>query len=258
MTTKLAACLRLLILLPSTNNLFNFLKRRYSHSQVCELNSVLKWRSRLIYTQERISHLKDCLDNSVLPKNIYLKVKLLRPPFVASVGRAFVKNEIAGEVERLERATRTYKNLYRKVTSFLAFFDWIRFSKLLGTAGCKLRRQSREDYGKKLKWLRSKRFGSTEANSAAVFNLSSVQLTTAQLEVLSCGPRFGIPPVSLTKEEILSEFEIFYKQIETELSDASLPGMERSARTRDFRCKLSGTASDCSNMKRQVLTFPFG
>ena len=49
----------------------------------------------------------------------------------------------------------------------------------------------------------------------AAFNFSSVQLTQAQIEVLSCGPRFGIPVISVCKEEIVSELEMFYQQVES-------------------------------------------
>ena len=46
--------------------------------------------------------------------------------------------------------------------------------------------------------------------SNTVCNLSSRQLTKVELEVLSRGPKFGIPPKNTNKEAILSEFEILF------------------------------------------------
>ena len=102
----------------------------------------------------------------------------------------------------------------------------IRASRLLGDSGDRLRRRTREENMEKLAWLRSRRFGSIDETNTAVFNLSSLQPTTAQMEVLSCGSRFSIPLVVVCKEDVLSEFEMFYKQMERSLSDSSLPRAE--------------------------------
>ena len=187
-------------------------KARYSSSQICELNSIsiCKWRGKRIIALQRISFLRKCLDNSVTPKDIYEKVKKLRPRFAASIARAFIKNEIAEERDKLVSLSSSYNSTWRKASRFLAFFDWIRFNKLLGENGCRLRCKLRSDYAGKIHWLRNQRFGSEDLNTASVFNLSQHELSRPQLEVLSRGPRFGIPPSSICKEEILSEFEIYY------------------------------------------------
>ena len=97
---------------------------------------------------------------------------------------------------------------------FLSRMDWIRFNKLLGETGCRLHCKVRAQYSKRLDWLRVKRFGSEELNLSSVFNLSHLELSRTQLEVLSRGPRFGIPPVHVCKEEVFAEFELFYNQIQ--------------------------------------------
>ena len=119
-----AAVLRLLINLP-TNNLFKFLKRSYSRSQVGELNCACKWRGKRIALVEKISFLTKCLDNSVLPHDIYRKVKKIRPRYAASIGRAFVKNELDTQQESLERVSRNFRNALQRVSCFLSYLDWI-------------------------------------------------------------------------------------------------------------------------------------
>ena len=73
-----------------------------------------------------------------------------------------------------------------------------------------MRTKLRLELSKKLQWLRSQRFGSEEINLKSVFNLSSLELSRTQLEVLCRGPKFGIQPLKVSKEEILSEFEGFF------------------------------------------------
>ena len=86
------------------------------------------------------------------------------------------------------------------------------FEIFLGENGCRLRTTLRSKYAQRLDWLRAKRFGSEELNEDAVFNLSDVKLklSRAQLEVLSRGPRFGIPVEKTCREEIFAEFELLY------------------------------------------------
>ena len=139
-------------------------------------------------------------------------MKKVRLRLAASRARAFVKkeNEIESKKEKLERVTRRYRTAYHRIGQFLKFFDWIYVSKLLGETGYRLRNQLRREYSDKLKRLKTRRFGSPELNSECVFNRSSLELTPARLEVLSRGPRFGIPPVSVCKEEFHAEFELFF------------------------------------------------
>ena len=256
--TSLAATLRILIVLPQTRNLFKYLKQRYSRSQIGELNSTLKWRSRRISLREKIVYFQRCLDHSVLPRHIYEKVKKLRPRFTSSVGRAFVKSEIDVLQEDLERATRFYKRSFQQISNFLSFFDWIRVSKLLGENGRRIRGNLRKEYIEKLKWQRKQRFGSEELNFASICNLSSIELTVTQMEVLSRGPKFGIPPVVISKEEILSEFELLYNQVESSLSISSLPPLISSERKDAFRAKIATLAQDYCNVKQNKLRFPLG
>ena len=152
-----------------------------------------KWRGQRIMAQERIKHLRRCLDNSVVPREIYEKVKKVRAKFAASIGRAFIKNEIVLEEEKLDRLLHKLDSSARTVKFFLSFFDWIRFNKMLGETGGRLRGKLRASNMKSLQWLKIKRFGTSQLITESVFILSSVTLTPAQLEVLSRGPRFGIP-----------------------------------------------------------------
>ena len=251
--SRLSAILRVVICLPSTRKLFTFFKQRYSRSQIEELNSTCQCRGQRIIISERILFLRKCLDNSVLPRDIYEKVKKLRPRFSASIGRAFIKNDIVEEQDRLERVAGQLRGALRRVGRFLSFTDWIRFNKLLGETGYRQREKLRTENDAKLHWLRKQRFDSVELINDSVFNLSSVKLSSAQLEVLSRGPRFGIPPRSVCKEDILSEFEMFHNQVVSSMKLSTCPE-ERAA----FKTKVASLAHDYANIKQDNRFFPLG
>ena len=254
--TLVAAVLRVVICLPPTLSLFTFLKRRYSSSQICELNSVCKWRGQRFRVLERISFYRKCLDNSVVPHDVYEKVKKLKPRYASSIGRAFIKNEIAEDEERLEQLSNKLRCAWCRSGQFLTFLDWIRFNKLLGETGFRIRSKLRSQYSRRLDWLRTNRFGSEELNFAAVFNLSQLELSRVQLEVLSRGPQFGLPPRSICKDEIFSEFEIYFNQLQSLLPET--PSAKEKEKENALKAKLASLAHEYADVKQSLNRFPLG
>ena len=253
----IAAASLVYVCLPKTRNLFTIFKLRYSSSQVRDLNDVCKLRGLRVSSLERILFLRKCLESSVVPHDIYEKVKRLRPRFAASIGRAFVKNEIVEEEERLTKRGATFLRAWRRAGEILSSgLDWLRFNKLLGENGCRLRTMLRSKYAQRLSWLRTKRFGSEELNEDAVFNLSDVKLSRAQLEILSRGPRFGIPVEKPCREEIFAEFELYFSQLQSRMPKSST-GKEKEKKD-GLKASLANLAHEYSNIKQDLLRFPFG
>ena len=116
-----------------------------------------------------------------------------------------------------------------------------------------LRNRLRSENGGKLRWLRNQRFGSDELNRESVFNLSQLKLTPTQLEVLSRGPKFGIPPGSIGKEEVFSEFEMYYQQVVSSMKLSTSEDMKDA-----FRSKLTSLAHDFAKVKQDRFSFPLG
>ena len=196
------------------------------------------------------------MNNSVVPRDIYEKVKKLRSRFASSVSRAFIKNEILEEEVRLEKHRKSFRHLWRQVGSFLSLTDWIRFNKLLGENGCRLRSKLRAEHSRKLDWLKKKRFGSEELNMAAVFNLSQLELSRLQQELLSRGPRFGIPPTYVAKEEIFSEFELYFGRLRPLVPDRESPGGKD--KEDKLKAKLTSLAHEYAEVEQDRLKFPLG
>ena len=121
------------------------------------------------------------------------------------------------EEEKLARVSNNYLCSVRG-SQASQFLDWIRFNRMLGDTGFRLREKLRKEYSNQVSWLREQRFGSEELILETVFNLSSVTITPVQLEVLSRGPKVGLPR-SVQKEENLGEFELYFGQIRPLVKD---------------------------------------
>ena len=83
-------------------------------------------------------------------------------------------------------------------------------------------------------------------------------LTQAQLEVLSRGPRFVLPRSALCKEDILSEFEMYFSQVENALVESDLPRSLVGEKKERFKAKLSLMAQDYANVSRILCGFRWG
>ena len=70
------------------------------------------------------------------------------------------------------------------------------------------------EHDKTYNWLRQKRYGHVTIDpETTIINMTSLELTTLQKELLCCGTDFGIPPKSNKKEVIMTEFELFYRKL---------------------------------------------
>ena len=69
------------------------------------------------------------------------------------------------------RYNSAFGRVWRLVGDFLSLTDWLRFNKLLGETGYRLRHKLRTQYSGRLEWLRTRHFGLEELNFDAVFNL---------------------------------------------------------------------------------------
>ena len=89
---------------------------------------------------------------------------------------------------------------------------------------------------------------SEELITNSVFNFSSIGLSKEELEVLSRGPSFGIPPGRACKKSIQVEFELFYCQLECNLPP-------KSDKTDDIKAKLADLVYDNTNIKQDKKDF---
>ena len=74
----------------STKNLFKYLRARYCHQVVQELNYVIKLKGKCVRHKESRVLLQKCLDLRVAPSNIQERVSKIRPKDTAGIERASI------------------------------------------------------------------------------------------------------------------------------------------------------------------------
>ena len=216
------------------------------------LNGVLSGRSRLSSISFYIRFLNDCLHNAVAPSHVRHRIRRARLFHTVRIEKIFIKDELAKTRDRLVDAKRDFYIKYRQAKGFLNTFDFIRFSWLLVECDKKQKLKLTGKYTKTLKFLRKERYGSWKQNYSNIINLSGIDLTTLQKDILSRGLNFCLPP-RIEKEKVLAEFELFYDQ----LTGIKPPSLSKSSE--DFcRTSLAQIATRISTSKPDEREFLLG
>ena len=231
----------------SQRNLFNYFKSRLSRVQRGVLNKVVRSRCRLNSVVYNVRFLEDCLENFVAPKRIQRRVKKSKVYHSAVIERAFVRDELGKSRRTLQEARKDFQQLYREARRFLSYFDFFRFSWLLSECDRKQRASLVLKNCESIGRLRQERFGSRQNDYATIINLTDIELTTLQKEVLCRGVNFGVPP-KIAEPDVLAEFELLHRQA-AEFVPVSKEAAERS------RCELAALAREFASTKPDTRHF---
>ena len=231
----------------SHRRLFNYLKRRHNNDQLGVLSKVLRARGRLNSITFNIKFLVDCLNNSVAPKSIQQRVRKSNAYHSAVIERSFVQDELAKCRMELLRARNKFYLVYKQAKGFLNWFDFIRFSWLVSEIDRKQRSSLIAKYDDSIKRLRQDRYGIHSNDYSTIINLTNIELTTLQKEVLCRGVDFGVPP-KIREPEILTEFELLQRQV-TDFSAISKSAAARS------KSELAAIAQEIAGTKPDLREF---
>ena len=158
--------------------------------------------------------LRRCLDNGVCPGGVENRVRRTKAYHTLNIERVFMKDEIARSCDTLSKSRSRFRYLYDHAGCFLSSHDFLRFSMLLSENDQKQRIHLITKHDKTYNWLRQKRCGHVTIDpDTTIINMTSLELTTLQKELLCRGTDFGIPPISNKKEVIMTEFELFYRKL---------------------------------------------
>ena len=214
MSTSRLLFLKAIYLFASTVNLFKYLRRRHDHQLVHELNKVITLKGKCVRNEEGISFLRKCLDYHVTPTDVRNRVRKAKPKQPVGIERAFIKDDIEKKKDFLEKVKEEYRLRLGSSLRRLSFLDRIRFAKLVNSTTERLRKQNKTRNDKTLQRLLKTQQGQGVLRHDTVFNLTDIELTDIEKDVLCRGLNFGIPP-HLVREEIEAEFELCWKQLET-------------------------------------------
>ena len=161
-----------------------------------------------------IAFLRKCLESFVTPSDILKKVRRTKPKNPWEIQRAFLKDEIAKCQDNLQLTIDGYYRSLSKVRDQLSFFDGVRFSKLLSQTAARLSKKIETEKNETLQWLIRSQRGSGELDHSTIINLSSVEFSEIQKNVLCRGLNFAIPPRMKNLDVLVeAEFELGWQQL---------------------------------------------
>ena len=201
-----------LYLFASTSNLVKYFRGRYNDQLVRNVNRGLRLRSKCVRSKENVRFLKKCLEQHVAPSAIRSRVKKGRPKNFREIEVAVIRDEIVKCKELLEDFNAEYHRVLTEIWRGLSFMDRIRFGKLLNETAARLLYRIKTKKDRTLKWLIKTQLGCGTVDHAVITNLSSVELSDVEKNVLCRGLNFGVLP-RLCKEEIKAEFELCWDQL---------------------------------------------
>ena len=232
----------------STSGLLKYFRRRYDELVVREVNQVLRLKGKCLRTAENVRFLKKCLEQRVSPSFIKVRVRKSRPKDPTQIERAFIRDEVEKSGDLLRIIGYDYRQKLQSVSSKLSFFDHIRLCKLVNQTAEKLLQRERTSKERTLRWLVKQQVGECPLNHSVITNLSDVELTEAEKNVLCRGLNFGIPP-RVVKEEVQAEFELCWQQL------GGAAGRSRDS-VDECAATLSGLALKFANTSVDKANFP--
>lgn len=197
----------------SANNLFKYLKSRYSHQQVQGLNRLLRLKAKSVKSLEHIRFLRQCLDLYVSPNHIKIRRRRSKPKNPSAIERAFIRDEIARETDFSRLSQEQFAQEWADRTKPLSFLDRLRFRKFISNVISKEVEQLRKKNDRALERMVGKQHGTNNLKTSVLVNLAKVDLSDLEKEVLCRGLGFGIPSKT-SKEEVHAEFELCWQQLD--------------------------------------------
>ena len=215
-----------------------------------DLNRLLRLRAKLTRTRENIAFLKNCLEWHVTPLDIVKRVRRARPRHPWAIERAFLKDELDKLQDCLQWTNEDYHRIFPNVCGQLSCFDKLRFCKLLTQNSARLMNQVRAKKSKTLQWLIRSQRGEGELDHSTVINLSGIELTEAQKDILCRGLDFGVPPKMKNFDVLVeAEFELCWQQLE-----GCIPKSEQKAQ--DCKSNLAHLCRRYANLKPDMAGYP--
>ena len=197
----------------STSKLVKYFRGRYDDQFVRELNRGLRLRSKFVRSKENVRFLRSCLEHNVSPSVIKSRVGKGKPRNPRDIERAVIRDEIEKSKELMAVVFAQYRRTLAETCAGLSFMDRICYCKLVNETAQRLLYRTRTKKDKTIRWLVRTQLGCGQADHATITNLSDVELTDVEKDVLCRGLTFGVPPKKLCKEEIQAEFEFCWGQL---------------------------------------------
>ena len=199
----------------TANQLFKYLRQRYTKQQIAVLSDVVRTRGKIRNYRLSMALLRKCIFERIAPKFITHRLEKSRVRHSPEMERAFLSNKIERLATQSRRLRRAYQTHWHAANAFLSFFDRIRFCRYLSILDERAERKTNKQQLRQLASLKSKRFGKALSDTEQpILNLSEYELSDLERFVLSHGLSFGFSPKSVSAEQTFAEFETLSAQLQ--------------------------------------------
>ena len=208
------------------------LKQRLPQDEFRNLDKVIDTRCKIARTKSSIQFHEDCLSQRVFTKDILSRAKASKTKVSNEVCLQFVKLELDQLRSKLLVLQGEIQNFSSSFYS-LPFVDFCKYLKMTSQVLRRLRKKLSSSSEFKLRkavdWIYGQ-FPSGPDLARCVTNLSSRQLSQIDMEALSRGLKYCIPPnKKLIKQELIdTEFENLFRQIHdlSPMDDSRVSGLK--------------------------------
>ena len=205
---------------PRGCSVYNKVETRYGHDAVNVLRMYERNLKKFNRLQLDIKFLNSCKLFNITPN--FLQFKLCKPELHSTrmckqLKQELLDHEIIGKTKLRSRTKDIYETCRSRLQAVLSPLD---FSVISHRIECKVMRHTNQvkiKQDRKLTRLKERKgiFTAHCINKDhVIFNYSHRQLSVAEENVLSRGLKFCLPPKSINKYDIFSNFEQFYDEIQ--------------------------------------------
>ena len=215
-----------------------------------QLNKLQQCRRKLQNLTLSNLFLSDCIDNNVVPKGIYQRIRRSKLKVSPSVERSFIYDEIGKNDELKTYLKKKYAVLLAATNNWLSELDRFRFLRHLVQQDGVVRIQKLNSQRNAINRLKKNRFGEASRDgSKSIVNLSKYELSTMEAFVLSHGLKFAIPPGPSRRELVFSEFESLASQLMHHKPSSTKQNEELHALLYNAAHSYVGTPVDSGNFR---------
>ena len=197
---------------------------RYGDETLAVFRTIERTSIKLETCRHHIKFLKLCKNADLIPIFLQFKLSNTRLKKSADIHRTR-KRELIKEIHHQEKLCRQHedkvKTLYAKLKSMVKWVDFVHYRNLINRSVCKVGENLDNKHDRKVTNLRAEQ-QSTNSRlnpSDVITNLSNYELSTIELDALSKGLKYGIPPSKLKKGLYLSNYEMLYTRLQSHPSN---------------------------------------
>ena len=244
----------LLVCWPKTN-IIHRIKQQYGLNTLTLVRRLEKTFLKLTKVDLDIIFLKQCQRDKLLPTFCKLKPANkhnLSHKDLTSLQEHLLSLELEAKYRNRTMLNKAYSQLLKDVRTSVSFITYISIRRLIRSSAKNLDFKISNRHSTKLESLRKKKGSHTHFLdlSNIVVNLSSTKLSDTEVDILSRGLAYSVPPLHLDKTDIMTSFEGLFGQVLRVKIDNNTDSIKHKFRSLCFNYIYGYNSQQFSNLTK--------